>query len=584
MITSKILALLTVISMLLPQVGINAEISVYNVLGTGEPRPENWERTREYSRFRLTCEDIGDTTTKTFTLNGVLKNQALEDEINAWVINTLETTNLKGVLYTAVNGYMDVTVGMWTGDRYYIRTDAQNAVWNLKTGERVTRFSDLFYEGTDFVPALTEAINNYNNYGRPSELFWFDLITDEPENFSVLTLLTIDPCFDFNPYGGSDRGAAIYSLAAVQDYMPVWFYYDMTELFNSDLGEQVNWSLATMRDNIADEYTTEEFLMDADYAEIYETRIYSPRFLTEDEVNSRNADLEEIYDVIKNSEEYKSFVQPTVRNEEPFYIYEQENYNHSNFPYDLDYRENQGYYDRHFNYYYPDDFIPPIIILVSFPENASKTVIDTPFGAFFKNRETGEIFTPSKDAMLTVSEDFSALLDIDLNGKAEIISLDDGVKILTDEMKPIAEIPFTYAPENFFVITSWVVKKDKKSGEVSGEIYYRTERHRTDEEAKITYEIENGKIIITSETYYLWFNKFENTIKNFVPDDRTETVIYSERWLTQNDIALSGGSAKTHFDALSEQLEIYRGEAQSFIIVYADINGDETNIQHFRIS
>jgi hypothetical protein len=380
MFADKILIFLLTVSLLLPQVGFNTEIPIYNAVGTGEPRPENWSRTREYSRFRLTCEDIGKTTTADFTLNGTLKNKELEDEINAWVIETLETTNLHGVLYTAVNGYMDVTVGMWTGDRYYLMAEAQNAVWNLKTGERITRFSDLFYEGTDFVPAAMEAMTEYMNYDRPREYYNPYFFTEEPENFSALTLLMLDPCFDFSPYGGSDRGAAIYSLAAVQDYMPVWFYYDMTEFFNPDLGEQVNWQLATLRDHIAEEYTTEEFLSDGEYAEMYETRIYSPRFLEKDEVDSRNADLEEIYGVIKNSDEYKNFVQPSLRNDEPFYTYEQEDYNHSNYPFDLEYREDQGYYDRHFSYYYTAEYIPPIITLVSFPESASKTVIDTPFG------------------------------------------------------------------------------------------------------------------------------------------------------------------------------------------------------------
>jgi hypothetical protein len=580
MFYEKIVILFTVIGIITSPLGAipAGDFDVYNAVGTGEPRPENWEPTRQYSRFRLTCEDIGDTTMKDFTLNGTLKNKALEDEINAWVINTLETTNLHGVLYTAVNGYMDVTVGMWVGDRYYLQGDAQNAVWNLKTGERITKFSDLFYEGENFIPAVSEAMRNYWNYygaGTKNDIYY---IENEPKNFSALTLLYLDPCFDFNAYGDSARSAPMYNQAAAHNYMPVWFYYDMTELFNEGLGEQFGWSSATLNTNTAAEFTEEDFLENGD---LIEAKIFSPRFLSKEEVAARNADLEEIYNVIENSAEYKNYEMPFNRSEEdPFFFYEQEDFNHSDFPYDLGYRENQSYYVRHFFYMTADQY-EPIKTLVSFPENGTKSVVDTPFGAFYKNRETGEIITPSDDVMLTVSEDFSALLDIDLNGKPEIISLDNGVKIFTEDNKPIAAIPLKYAPQNYTRITFWTVTKDKKTGEVSGEIYYLSDDHWINKEAIITYEIENGKIIITDETDFSFEDTHDNIAKNFEPRADTETVIYSGRWLIQNDIALSGGSAKKHFDALSKQLEMLRSEPRSSILVYADLCRFDTNIVGF---
>jgi hypothetical protein len=145
MITKKLLSVLISISIIFTFSPVISFADGYTAVGTGEVRSENWVRTREYSRFRLTCERYGSDDMNDYTLSGVLVDIELENKINKWVVETLESgEHLSGVLYTAVNGYMDITVGMWVGDRYYISENAQNSVWNLKTGERITKFPTCF--------------------------------------------------------------------------------------------------------------------------------------------------------------------------------------------------------------------------------------------------------------------------------------------------------------------------------------------------------------------------------------------------------------------------------------------------------
>jgi hypothetical protein len=530
--TKKVLTILISLALIFTFTPVISFADGYKAVGTGEARPENWVRTREYSRFRKTNYSFEEQ-----TLNGVLADKELEDEINAWVTQTLETTGLEGIYYTAINGYMDVTVGMWIGEIVFVRTEAQNAVWNLKTGERLTEFSDLFYEGTDFVPAVEKAIGGS--------------LDEEPKVFSAAALTMIRYAFDFDPYGGPDINAPLYSMMpAIWDYSPVWNYYDMDHLFKSDMP----------LNSIADEFTEDISITDR----LCIAKIYSPLFLSEEEVEIRNAELQKLYDVILESDEYKNYVQPPMG--QAGSRFEQEDYNHYDFPRDISYRDDVGYYVRHFYYHAPDDYVEPIKTRVSFPDNAAKTLIDTPFGVYFSIRETGEIFTPSTHKMLSVNEDFAGLVDIDANGIAEIISVDEKINIYDENMNLFTSIPFKY--ENFGFLLSW-----KVIGTNEGEITYITDRLQKSY-GVIKYEIDvNGKIHITDEYQITDKPKFV-----FSARDR-KTVFYVGNMLCRDEIDLYDGSAEVDFKFLQSKINTFEVTKTRNYVVISDLqDGQAQNI------
>jgi hypothetical protein len=506
----------------------------YKAVGTGEKRPENYVRTREYSRYRKICESFED-----YTLNGVLTDRKLESEINKWVADTIESTGLTGVFYTAINGYLDVTVGMWTGEIVFTRIEAQNSVWNLKTGERITKFSDLFYEGTDFVPAVKKAVGHS--------------LDEEPKVFSAAALTQVWFAFDFDAYGGSDISAPLYSMMpAVWDYSPVWNFYDMSEHFTSN-SNQI--------------YTADEFSEDISITDrLCITEIVSPLFLSEEEVEIRNSELQKLYDIILESDEYKNYVQPPMGDPDiPFYRFEQENYNHYDYPRDLDYREDKGYYVRHFYYHSSDDYVEPIKTRVSFPDNAAKTLIDTPFGVYYSVRETGEIFTPSTHKVLSVNEDFAGLVDIDSDGSAEIITVDKVIRVYDENMNLRMTVPLKF--DNYGLLTAW-----KVTGNNSGEIYYICNSHPYDSYGVIKYELVTGGIMnITEET------QKTGTLKSdyFIEDGKT--VIYMGNMLCRDDTDLYDGKAAADFELMQSQIGKL-SDAKRYVIISDYQGGQAQNI------
>jgi hypothetical protein len=562
------------ISMILPQVGFNADIPLYYAYGTGEPRPENWECTREYSRFRLSRCEYGygidwDDPPEAYLLDGVLRDKETEAEINKWVLETMEETGNQGVLYTAVNGYMDVAVGAWATDTYYYSGNTQVAVWNLKTGERITRFSDLFYEGTDFVPAMTAAENNYYFYHGSGH----DIYTKEPKNFSGFTLGVLDPRFDFSMYGDG----AYYSgfsaadlLYEVMDYMPAWFYFDMTPLFESNVESLPGY--VSLETRTLDEYKLYKELD----GNLLLGKLNPSRFLTDDETNNRNRELDELYKIIINSVEYENYEPPISEDWSTM----PELFKRYDFP---DGRFDPDNFFELNKYFIYEQGILPTPTAPVFTEDGEKLIIDTPFGTFFKNRETGEIFTPTDDIMLTVKEDFAGLVDIDFDGSAEWISFDGDLRIRGKNYNlrvPLEDIDTAFGGETFGVFSAWEVTKNTQTNEIGGAFYYFN-----DDEGyiytKTSYVIENGKMRLTKNDK-VTSERFTSPIKYFdINEKNTEKIIYGARWLIQDDIAFSGGSAKKHFDELQKSLKNLRETDHDCLTVVAEISDDKTFIFGF---
>jgi hypothetical protein len=560
MFYDKLIIAITIIGIIISPLGNfpAGDFAVYTALGTGEPRPENWEQTRDYSRFRLAISDyeVGiSAEPEEYLLDGILIDKELEAEINEFILKTMEETGNRGLLCTAVNGYMDVAVGSSATYSYFYDSDVVIGVWNLKTGERITKFSDLFYEGTDFVPAMNDAMSKCYDWG--------GIETQEPQNYSSFTLTAIDPQFDFtlnDPYHSSRT--TIDQMYEVMDYMPAWLYCDMSPFFTKK--GKSHLETRTMK-----EYS----LYYEDFADMYGGKLYYSRYLTAEETNKRNADLTELYEAIENSDEYKNY--------EPQLTYDwstlpdlYKRYDFPNSKFDEDeFFEIMKYSSSE------EGFIATTPTTPDFKLNGNIAIVDTPFGTFFKNRETGEIFTPDDDIMLTVKEDFFGLVDIDFDGKAEQISFDGDLRIRGKNYNlriPLKGVPTTFGGLEFGVLAAFAVSKNTQTGEIGGDIYYyKDEYDKT--QSRISYSITDGKFVITAADYN--YVASDSPVRYFNAEtENTETVIYGESWLTQNDNALSDGSAKAHFDILSGELEVCRSNRMNFILIYADIDGEGNTV------
>jgi phosphate transport system substrate-binding protein len=304
----------------------------YNALGTGEPRPDGWKPTREYSWCQFMSDDY---------LDGDLTDSELEEKINAWIGEAIKEYEFsenyyEGVLFTAVNGYLNVGVGAYPGESYVYTEDAIISVWNMKTGERLEKFSDMFYEGEDFIPAVNRALVKYSGD-------FSSILMGEPKDFNTASLTLKIAAADY--YWSSDErsGLAINALSEAWNFMPAWEYYDMTDMFTES---------GYVYKKTADLWTEHRTV----YEDMLEIEIDYSRFLSEDEIAALNADITKLYDVIENSPEFAG------------YEYENE----------------------------WDEPFPTSVELSA--ENI--LTVKTPFGLFILNRETGVIESPQTNPKL----------------------------------------------------------------------------------------------------------------------------------------------------------------------------------------
>jgi phosphate transport system substrate-binding protein len=386
---------------------------VYSAKGTGEPRPEDRERTREYSVY----ENIDEVT----AIYGMLEDSELERKINSWVLDTIEETGEKGVLYSAVNGYMNVVVGVQYGETYYFGENNIISVWNLKTGEKLEKFSDMFYEGSDFVPAVNRALGRY--YSDPAYA-----LLGEPSNFSATSLTTGALNYLYFPNDTDDKPINI--LYEAWDYMPAWEYYDMKPLFKDEYRSYI-------RDSVADLYVEKN----TTFEKLLEPSIGYSRFLSDEEIIAYNNDLEKLYDYIENSQEYK----------------------------DYDYTADKGFV-----------FNEPIETIIDFPDNGAAVSIETPFGKYIMNRESGKIDSPETNKLLrTFDQTFIGLVDIDMDGTAEYIARHTDTYYLKSvytyciydkDLNLIGKLrgrAYDYGD-----ITAWMVERSSDSSDPTGQIIF----------------------------------------------------------------------------------------------------------------
>jgi hypothetical protein len=218
------------------------EKTIYETLGTGELRPENYKKSDKYSSVMFNRSNYGSNfedhnRIEFFLLNDDLTDTDLENRINEWIKTEITENNLTEkfldcvVHFISINGYLEVVISQTHGEGGGYMPDSPVSVWNLKTGEQITRLSDLFYEGTDFLPKLKEAYLTVFPNRYASE------IQTEPERFFVTDFLYGDDSFNYisDEYGGETSAdeykLPIKFLSDVMEYSPVWSYCDVTPFF-----------------------------------------------------------------------------------------------------------------------------------------------------------------------------------------------------------------------------------------------------------------------------------------------------------------------------------------------------------------
>ena len=262
----------------------------YEVVGTGVAKPIDYEpdKVTSYVRVDIRDEEMFDIEKIAYSFNTLenqwnfpdekitafrikfLRDEEFQNQINKKIedmILNLENyaaehpdmvfydpqylRNIYGtdkeITVELLNGYMSITIGYpfdleehdvvtWFGtDGFMHYQYCQTVTYDLVNKREITEFSDLFYEGIDFVNILNNALADniaaYYSDGqmRDYEKFLgvdFSGILGEPDKFTISSIF-----FDENtPYF---RVPVMFSYTqySMKDSSVVWKYQDMTELF-----------------------------------------------------------------------------------------------------------------------------------------------------------------------------------------------------------------------------------------------------------------------------------------------------------------------------------------------------------------
>lgn len=187
----------------------------YEAVGTGEPKPVDFTPPREYSVLYLWNESYKKR-------NGYyeldfLKDEELQARINGDIraamdelrkhykpeyADTVDGISLK---MSCRNGYLSLILGYFddsAGTNVYMETvlayhHAETLTYDLIEGKKIERFSDLFFEGEDFLPDVNQSIDNWIsqtilNVNRD----YVDISTVQKQDFSCILgeprLFTLD--------------------------------------------------------------------------------------------------------------------------------------------------------------------------------------------------------------------------------------------------------------------------------------------------------------------------------------------------------------------------------------------------------
>lgn len=256
----------------------------YEAVGTGEPKPADFKPSDKYSYIWLGIKSdysphldiIPDG--EYFKLD-LLKDKALQDRINSDIRaamdslsgyelpqaekeyrerNSVHSANSSGISIEAVcrNGYLSIVVGYLNmhdsgiDGTFYYKVETLN--YDLFSGKKLEKYSDLFYEGENFLPDVSAALalesakyeylkksDFYGILGEP-KLFTIDGIFFEPDNvyFTDGLLLEYDDIFNFHSVVTQYRDMrSIVTEDNVDDVMDLSCNNEWKETYTEENGE-----------------------------------------------------------------------------------------------------------------------------------------------------------------------------------------------------------------------------------------------------------------------------------------------------------------------------------------------------------
>lgn len=186
----------------------------YEAKGTGEPKPADFVPSREYSQLYLWNEGFRSTGDNYYELT-FLKDEALQSNINADIRAAMDELREHydpgyGEEATADDGRLGITFRIYCRNGYlslllgYFNHNAGEAFgyepevyhyavtlnYDLFSGKKIERFSDLFYEGEDFLPDINKSIADWINqellpYVELEQKQDFSGILGEPRLFTI---------------------------------------------------------------------------------------------------------------------------------------------------------------------------------------------------------------------------------------------------------------------------------------------------------------------------------------------------------------------------------------------------------------
>lgn len=275
----------------------------YTAMGTGDKRPADFKPSDRCSRLDLYVRKENENapvlnTGSSFKLD-FLKDRELQSRINADISEAIERFGVSGthavydneiagrIAFNSIcrNGYLSVILTRKVSDYYGVYSQAETLNYDLFSGKRIERFSDLFYEGEDFVPDVNKRIAEELN-ARAVDDFYFS--RNEPK-------------LDFSGILGEPRLFTIYSVGlepenmyfTYGEFMPYFSgYNDVRECDFRCLSTQYGDMKEIVRDEWADliheigynEWETEYVTENGDFY----LRIVGSQFHTAEEVKAED--------------------------------------------------------------------------------------------------------------------------------------------------------------------------------------------------------------------------------------------------------------------------------------------------------
>ncbi len=238
----------------------------YQAVGTGEPMPADFKPSDKYSGFQINTRNMVRYTNNPIAVkdkyyefkSGFLKNADLQERINGDIRAAMDKLRLDGCEFPqdeaefcsnnphfyeyciddisievfSRNGYLSIVLGYFYGglmidDLSFLKAETLN--YDLFSGKKIERYSDLFYKDEEFLPdvniqfaktasGLTDRHKKLDYSGIPGEprLFTINGVLLDEDNlfFEYEPLLEYDDRFNF--------------------HSPVTEYRDMREIFTEE--------------------------------------------------------------------------------------------------------------------------------------------------------------------------------------------------------------------------------------------------------------------------------------------------------------------------------------------------------------